>query len=311
LFPAVDTRMKFSLLTIGSGVEEASFTFFLTNVRQVAERERRFVLSADDIARMNPNTRTAPVFRSHADADLTAKIYARVPVLLEEAKGRDGNPWGLTYHTCIWHMTKDADWFRSATELSKSGLVREQTNWIAADSWGPGQDARALSGGSDSRNLPLIGGRIHDAKRRYVPLYEAKMVHQFDHRWATYEGDESSDVTAEQKALLSFEPTPRYWVPEREVANRLAAKSWTRGWLLGWRDIARSTDERTVISTVFPRVGSGNKIPLLFPGQSIMPSLVAALTGCLSSLVLDFCARRRRAIWDFFNSIGQNPNCRT
>ena len=29
-------------------------------------------------------------------------------------------------------------------------------------------------------------------------------------------------------------------------------------WLLGWRDICRSTDERTVVATVFPRAGVGH-----------------------------------------------------
>ena len=32
-------------------------------------------LHASQIAAINPNTKTAPVFRSRADADLTAKIY--------------------------------------------------------------------------------------------------------------------------------------------------------------------------------------------------------------------------------------------
>ena len=55
---------------------------------------------------------------------------------------------------------------------------------------------------------------------------------------ATYDNGESRDVTAVEKTNRSFEPTPRYWVPEREVAERLAAKGWTRGWLTAggtWR----------------------------------------------------------------------------
>jgi hypothetical protein len=38
-------------------------------------------MSKSDIIAINPNTRTAPVFRSQTDADLTRQIYARVPVL--------------------------------------------------------------------------------------------------------------------------------------------------------------------------------------------------------------------------------------
>ena len=46
---------------------------------------------------------------------------------------------------------------------------------------------------------------------------------------------------------------PRYWLAEHEIDQRLETKHWDRGWLLGWRDIARSSDERTFISSVLPR----------------------------------------------------------
>src|SRR5690606_38697985 len=86
-----------------------------------------------------------------------------------------------------------------------------------------------------------------------LPLYEAKLIHQFDHRWATYEKDGSSrDVTLAEKADPDFTVTPRYWVEDAEVAKRLADKGWQRGWLMGWRNIARSTDERSFISSIIP-----------------------------------------------------------
>src|SRR5690606_36898202 len=81
-----------------------------------------------------------------------------------------------------------------------------------------------------------------------VPLYEAKLIHQVDHRWATYGNDGSTrDATLAEKADPDFAVTPRYWVEEAEVSKRLADKGWQRQWLMGWRDICRSTDERTVI----------------------------------------------------------------
>ena len=44
-------------------------------------------------------------------------------------------------------------------------------------------------------------------------LYEAKMIHQFDHRWATYERDGTvRDVTLAEKQDPSFVSLPRYWV---------------------------------------------------------------------------------------------------
>ncbi|GBL45067.1 possible restriction /modification enzyme [Sulfuriferula multivorans] len=62
-----------------------------------------------------------------------------------------------------------------------------------------------------------------------LPLYEAKMIHQFDHRWATYvaaparpDGLDTEDCTDAQKAEPDFVVRPRYWVDEREVLARIA-----------------------------------------------------------------------------------------
>ena len=70
-------------------------------------------------------------------------------------------------------------------------------------------------------------------------------------------------------------------------------KGWKRGWLLGFRDICRSTDERTVIAAVIPRVGVGNQLPLLLPASSVGAAAIAALVGNLGALALDFVARHK------------------
>jgi hypothetical protein len=261
IFPAIDSRIKFSLLTIGRGIEAAEFAFFLTDATQWAEPERRFTLSPADIARINPNTKTAPVFRARADAELTAKIYGRVPVLIDEAKGTAGNPWGVSFAR-LFDMSNDSGLFRTASQLRAAGFARDGADW-------------------------------RNDSARYVPLYEAKMIHQFDHRWATYDGTDSRDATEAEKQNPDFEPTPRYWVPEAEIADRLRAKNWTRGWLMGWRDICRSTDERTVIATAFPRSAVGNSLPIMLFGSEYHPRLLAALQGCLSSLACDYVARHK------------------
>jgi hypothetical protein len=291
-FPATDDRNPFGLLTIGSHTPDPEFAFSLTAIAQLAETERRFTLSADDIARINPNTKTAPVFRSGADAELTAKIYGRVPVLIEEGKGPTGNLWGAEFRQGLFNMTSDSGLFRTAVRLRDAGFERDGSDWVTREGVQPRQGALNVEG-SDRRSVPLAVGADARGPERWVPLYEAKLIHQFDHRWATYDGADSRDATAAEKADTGFEPTPRYWVPESEVADRLAAKNWTRRWLMGWRDICRSTDERTVIAAVFPQVGTGNKIPLVFPDRSVSPPHAAALVGCLSSLALDYSARQK------------------
>ncbi len=291
IFQSVHRSFKFCLLTAGRGAREASFSFFLTDTGQMIEAERRFTLTPADIGHINPNTRTAPVFRSRVDAELTAKIYARIPVLIDDARGREGNPWNARFHTRIWHMAEDSAWFRTAAQLVAGGFVRHGTDWVSGSGTRPAQDALALAGGADRVSLPLDGapGR---APERYVPLYEAKMVHHFDHRWATYDGADSRDTTAAEHADPAFEPIPRYWVPEREVDARLADKGWTRGWLMGWRDIARATDERTVIATTFPRVGCGDTLLLMMPGIDDFRRTACLLANAIA-LPLDYSARQK------------------
>jgi hypothetical protein len=287
-FVATDDRNPFGLLTIGSHVGAPQFAFWLTAIDQLKDPERRFTLSAEDIARINPNTGTAPVFRSRIDAELAAKIYGRVTVLVDEAKGRAGNPWGMSFMR-MFDMANDSDLFKPAEQLRKAGFVREGSDWARAEGLQPVQRALEMRGGRDDRSLALDGGAIGHNADRFVPLYEAKMIHQFDHHWATYDGGDIRDVTAAEKADHGFEPTARYWVPEREVRDRLAARGWTRGWLMGWRDICRSTDERTTIFSIIPHVAVGHTHPLMF--TEAKPELSATLLANLNSLTLDFATR--------------------
>lgn len=268
-----------------------------------------------------------------------------------------------------------------------------------------------------------------------LPLFEAKLIHQFDHRWATYtaEGD-SRDMTLAEKQDPAQTARPRYWVDEREVLARVAnvparlAKAWllthTEGdnrnnipvakslefavaswvagqfmrqamafdrtidslsknefaqtlhcaqsmleerypplaetlraadiegaaarkafaawceddrdvplsqqeldeleswtgtwhglssegtrvsslllvadvwmkrrspeWLMGWRNIARATDERSFISDVMPLAGVGHSMPLWSLNATAAQS--AAFLGNMSALVFDFCVRQK------------------
>lgn len=255
LFAAVDSRMKFCLLTLGAA-QAAEFVCFATQVSQLADSRRRFTLTPDEFRLINPNTLTCPVFRSERDAELTKKLYRAAPVLIREAvwqgEGKSAkliqpehNPWGISF-MAMMHMSSDSHLFA----------------------------------GSAGEGL--------------LPLYEAKMIHQFDHRWATYTaGGDSRDVTVDEKADPTFTVTPRYWVSQVEVEERLKDKGWKRGWLFGWRGIARATDERSVIGTVFPLAGVGNSCHLVLPSSETSASLLASLDANVSALVFDYVARQK------------------
>lgn len=265
LFRDVGSMITFCLLTMAGiagpaaapAAKGAEFAFFCHKTEDLRDPERRFTLSAEDIALLNPNTRTCPVFRTRRDAEITKGIYRRVPVLIREGPPEE-NPWGISFMR-MFHMANDSHLFRTRAELERDG-------------W-------RLEG-----NVFARGGE------RYLPLYEAKMIHHFDHRWATYDGLDTRDMTDVEKANPAAVALPRYWVPEAEVEARLCGR-WDRKWLLGWRDICRSTDERTVIASVVPRVGYGHKFLLMVPGA--VPELCGALLANLASLAFDFAARQK------------------
>jgi hypothetical protein len=375
LFPSVDSRMKFAIFSFGPS-KSPNFAYFLTNPKMYEEHERRFSLTVEDIKRINPNTLTAPIFRSKADAQLTSKIYSQFPVLIEERKGHpegDKNHWNISFQL-MFMMNTDSVIFRGSSELERVGFARNGTDWEHSDG------------------------------RRYVPLYEAKMIHHYDHRWATYEGEDEEqgtrDVTLAEKQDPNFEPTPRYWVPEDEVdmrASRVPTRlksafkkddaetclkvlaEWVLGstpglntanpvaslrdiqahlasvlgpqgtsstvvgrslqnwlsasaprgvemqrytpldqedlvfikeyggrwlelagalidkkkprWLMGWRDITNSTNERTVISTVFPKCAVGHTMPLYFTPCSADDT--ATLVAQWPCMTLDYVARQK------------------
>jgi N-6 DNA Methylase len=110
LFKDVGTMRRFCLISMSGGkVRSSEFLFLLTNSKQIDQPLRRFSLTVKDIDIINPNTLTAPTFRTNADAELTKKIYRTVPVLENERTGV--NPWGISFMT-MFHMSNDDHLFQ-------------------------------------------------------------------------------------------------------------------------------------------------------------------------------------------------------
>ncbi len=268
LFPAVDSRMKFSLVTMTgweATASKAEFVFFALNVVDLKDGWRRFTLSAQDIAALNPNTGTMATFRSVRDAEITKAIYRRVPVLIREEPLE--NLWGIRFAT-MFHMSNDSGLFRTRDELEAAGYVL-RGNWFV----------------KPSPQTPLPGG-----EGLYLPLYEAKMMHQFTHRWATYEPDGSTrDMMPDELRDPSALVMPRYWVDAREVAARM--DFWDRGWLLGFRDITNTTNERTAIFGLLPRVAVGHVMPLIYFAE--LQNNITCFICNFDTFVFDYNARQK------------------
>lgn len=120
-----------------------------------------------------------------------------------------------------------------------------------------------------------------------LPLYEAKMIHHYDHQWATYEpGGSVRDVTPAEKADPSFAPMPRYWVQEAEMHKRLPKDFHATG-MFGYRNIARATDARTIIGALIPVVPVGHGMPLVFGQHG------RRLQAAFTSFAVDYVLRQK------------------
>lgn len=257
IFPGVHRSFKFALVTLSGAarsIPEAEFVFFALAAADLDDPEKRFTLSPEDFALLNPNTRTCPVFRTRRDAEITKGIYRRVPVLVKEGDP-DGNPWGVSFQL-MFMMNTDSHLFRTRDELEGDGFQLHGNHFVRGD-------------------------------ERYLPLYEAKMLHHFDHRWATYDGDQIRDVTLAEKQDPNFVVMPRYWIPDSTVGDRSGGRP-----LSGWRKICRSTDERTFIVGSPGNVGAGDNLLLFWP-SSQRSSDTFGLQAMMSSLAFDFVARQK------------------
>ncbi len=275
LFPAVDSRMKFSLMTL-TGIkhpcEAPEFAFYLHRTEHLRDRERSFHMSEADFRLFNPNTLTCPIFRTRRDMEIVRKMYQRAGVLWREGRGKesDENPWGVRFSR-MFDMANDSGVFRTRVQLEDDGWELKGNAFVFGD-------------------------------ERYLPLYEAKLFHQYDHRFATYEGaSESNPKNMNAQELAAVEKRdpnqvvlPRYWVPEQAIADKIGSKAeqsrakqskaeqsrakqskaeqsrangytaLTRivpcihrriGTALAIRNITRATDHRTIICTAIPLVG--------------------------------------------------------
>jgi hypothetical protein len=244
IFVGVHSSYKFCIFTCGSGRgvpagrkpgQPADFVFFAHSVEETREPQRRFGLTAEEIAMLKPNTMTCPTFRTRGDAELTKHIHRRVPVLVREKTelNDEVNTWGVRFRQGLFNMASDSNLFRTRTELEAEG-------WV------------------------LVGNIFRRGEEAMLPLYEAKLFHQFDHRYASYGDDatvlEVADLTDDAKEDSARVIVPRYWVPQAEVDNRLRVMMEEResNYCAVLRGITRGTDYRTTIAAISPDHGFGD-----------------------------------------------------
>ncbi|PKM08776.1 MAG: restriction endonuclease [Gammaproteobacteria bacterium HGW-Gammaproteobacteria-4] len=268
-FPDVHASFKFSTLVFGGAArffDSARCAFYLHSVDEVAERS--IVLGADDFAAVNPNTGTAPIFRSARDAQITTRLYRAHPVLVDRRPERQTPAlparalWPVRYLR-MFDMTNDSGLFRTPAWLHENGGYRTAANRWQCDG------------------------------EEYVPLYEGKMVQAYDHRAASvvvnpdnvHRPAQPVAASAAQHADPAWLPEPQAWIADTQSNELIAC-----GWALAFKHVTAPTNVRTMIAAICPMAGYGNSLPLLLSRDA---GACALLLANLNSMALDFVCRQK------------------
>ena len=262
-FPDVHASFKFCALIFGG--EERRFAqtdcaFFLHDPAAVEDPDRCFPLSPADFARVNPNTGTAPVFRTRRDADITRRIYERHPVLVDRSGDEEVRAWPVRY-VRMFDMTNDSQLFRTAAQLDADGFY------------------------------PVQGNRWKKGDELYLPLYEGKMVQAFDHRAASVVvNPENLNRPAQPRNTTLDEHSDPHWMPEPQfwVSADSFDWMWPLEWALGFKEITAATNHRTMIATVIPKAGCGNKTPVFLPVAGEIEEATEEYKDCAVLLAANF-----------------------
>ncbi|MGQ3044732.1 MAG: Eco57I restriction-modification methylase domain-containing protein [Brevundimonas aurantiaca] len=272
-FPDVYYRFKFCAYVAGGPgrtFDSASYGFFIRELAEIDDPERVFPIAVDEIRKINPNSGTAPIFRSRRDKEITSGIYSRLPVLVDRTSSQGKAIWPARYVRML-DMANDSGRFRTRQELE-----------------------------GDEQAWPIEQNHFQSASGEWVPLYEGKMVQAFDHRAAdivlaeanVFRSGQGADLTEDDHRDPSRQPAPRYWV-------RVVETGWdaTTDWCLSIKDVTSVTNARTTISAVIPKVGAGHTLPVLFQVKdAVSPSYVdwaPLVLANLNAVALDYLARQK------------------
>lgn len=271
----IDSTNHFCLLTIGKEQDTPRTVkggFFLTRLDHLLDPRRIYTLQTSDFARLNPNTKTCPVFRTSRDAKLTAKIYRNSTILYNEITGE--NPWNVKFSRML-DMSNDSYLFRTYAQLTAQGATLNGNTFTTVDG------------------------------ETYVPLYEGKMIWHYNHHFGSWptEGERPNSINMPSEDELANPDScimPWYWVPLAAVKERLVKYDkdgnvvweWQKKWSLCFRAISKPTNERTFVCSPIPNAtGVGNSATLLYAERGTMP--VASLCAMLSSIVFDYTIRQK------------------
>lgn len=270
----IHRMFKFCLLTAGKPQATSRLVkggFYLTRLDHLLDPNRVYTLNTGDFGLLNPNTKTCPIFRTSRDAEITAKVYKKCPIVYNEKTGM--NPWSVRISNMI-HLSHDSGDLRTYQELIKTGAELRGDYFITK------------SGVT------------------YAPIYEGKMIWFYNHHYASWplEDERPSAIPNVEEGDLSNPSSvimPWYWIPLTDVKSKLVRLNsegeviweWKHDWLLAYRMISNATNERTFVLSLLPMPKGVSHSMIYLMIDDIIINTIAQ--GLLSSIPFDYISRQK------------------
>lgn len=261
LFEAVDSRMKFACVTLRAPAADekaaakatpAEFVFFAHRVEDIVDERRRFTLTRDEIALVNPNTKTCPIFRTKVDAELCKSLHRKWPIWKREV-GVDLDPWSIG-------ITRVVDLNLRASELIELPVS---------------------GGGVNVSVLRVYEGKMVDM-----------LDHRLADSYTVAVGQRSGRARALPETSLQDPARTvlaRFGIARDAVRDFLEVRN--AEWTFAYMDVCSVTNERTVIGAVLPQCAPSFSLRAVARVTGSVAAQ-SCLYGFLSSFALDYYVRQ-------------------
>jgi len=256
VFPAVDSRYKFCILTLGfaKAGEPTGFAFYQRDPSDVGTKEL-VEITREEIQLLNPQTKTCPIFRSNREARLSIEIYRAVAA--SNKIPNNTRWWG--HPLTAFNISNDSALFLKEEEVTSKAVNKDGLVCLS------------------DHDTPAV-----------CRLYEAKYMWQYDHRWATTsDAEEAVDVDSTSKENTVLGVNTRFWISKETVEARYPCSS---GWRLGYRRVSSATNQRTAVAAIIPPEGVSYTITLV---EGMDARNACYFLAVFNSFIFDFLVRQK------------------
>ncbi|MBT8507419.1 hypothetical protein AZH53_03115 [Methanomicrobiaceae archaeon CYW5] len=270
----IDSRAKFCPILLEKGNRtEAIQVAFMRHDLEDWERPEDCSLSypVERVHAFSPKSLSILETQTDRDLAIITKIYDGSVLLGDQ--GPEG--WGIKY-AAEFHMTNDSNLFPPRAWWEERGYTPDEYGrWVPSEGEAP--------------ELVYRGKKIGEPGDMALPLYEGRMIGQFDFSekgWVSGTGRSAvwRDIPWDEKVI-----EPQYLISKSKFKDNPRV---SKKFKLGMMDVTSATNSRTAIATGIFDMPCNHKVPTLTP-MNYSINNIFQLLSVFNSIPFDYAVRTR------------------